>query len=287
MNRTAKSRPFAEVLFFFFFPLVFSAPFAHGEIIYSGTNFDIQLSTPVEVGITPLKAMTLTVLGKNNVVPNSFDGTRLGGTGITTTGDALHQIWEYNASQTPTTTLIVAGSIPENLDTHFLFGTDKIISITAPNENRNTLYTVENDYGGFGNSLNGVFSLKGTPTSSLWDLAYLVVPQGAQLNFKFSVGAIGFTPELVNASYSVVPEPSMIVLLAIGCTGLLIPVWRRKRSASRFRVRDPPRKSNLLIGGRVSAARLRMEFDRYLGLSFPGWLLPRIMAQVADVSPVI
>jgi hypothetical protein len=228
MNLAAKSqiRTIAFVVSAFF--LISSSHFAGAAIIYSGSNIDVQLSDPVDVG-TALKGITLTAIGKNGALPNSFDGTRLLGTGITTTGDALHQIYEFNASPTPTTTLIVAGSIPQNLDTHFLVGNDKIISITPPTENRDTPFTVENAFGGFGNSLNGVFSLKGTPTTSRWDFAYLVVPNGTQLNFKFSIGVLGLSTEMVNTSYTVVPEPSTIALFAIGCMGLLLPVWRRRK----------------------------------------------------------
>jgi hypothetical protein len=202
---------------------IFAPHFAQGDTIYTGTNFNIQVSTPVDVGTTPLKAITLTAIGKNGALPSAF-----GGTGISTIGNALHQIYEGNFVPTPTTTLIVPGSIPENLDTHFLVDTNNIIAITAPNENRNTLSAVENAFGGFGNVLNGVFTLKGTPTSSTWDMAYLVVPDGAQLNFNFSVSADGYSPELVNTSYTV-PEPSAIALLAAGCIGLLFPIRRRRK----------------------------------------------------------
>jgi hypothetical protein len=224
MTSAIRTLSFAAGLFA---AVVFSVSCARGAVIFSGVNFDVQVSNPVEVGVTPLEAITISVVGKNGLLPSAFDGTRLGGTGITSTGNALHQIWEFGALATPTLTLAVGG-IPQNLDSHFLVTNDKIIAQTAPNENRIALSTAENAYGGFGNSLNGVFSLTGSTFSSTWDLAYLVVPQGSQLNFNFTVANAGSIKEQISASYVVTPEPGMMALLAAGCAGMLMLFRRRQ-----------------------------------------------------------
>ncbi len=136
---------------------------ALADVIYSGTNFEIIESSPIDVGVTPLKAVTLTAVGNGLAKPSVFDSSRSGsgGTGITTTGNALYQIWEGDVSPTPTKTLLgYWGTIPQDLDTHFLVDKNNL-SIPQgldPSENRVDANHAENSWGGFGNSLTGTFS---------------------------------------------------------------------------------------------------------------------------------
>ena len=213
------------------------ASLARAGIVYSGTNFDIEASTPVNVGITPLEAVTLTVIGKNGYDPDGFDGVVNGGTGITTVGNKLYQIYQGGFEKTPTLTMDDDyDPIPENLDTHFLVTTDSIIPITVPTENRLTLDSTENAYGGYGNKLTGAFSLIGDPNPT-WDLAYLVTPSGTTVNLNFVIAGIKngqyTSSETVQASFTV-PEPSALAMLAtcllpLGVCGLLV---RRRRLAA-------------------------------------------------------
>jgi hypothetical protein len=205
-------------------------------IVYSGTNFDIKYSDPVLVGNTPLKAITLTAVGKNGALPNTFDSTKsgLGGLGITTTGNELHQIWEFsiNGSPTPTNSLIVSGSIPQERDSHFLINSGQYLSgQIGPSENKIDNYAVEHAFGGFGNALFGTFTLIGASNTS-WNFAYLVVPDMAQVRFDFEIGADKFSSETVGVSF-VVPEPSPLVLLVMLSTvaaGLLLCARRRSKA---------------------------------------------------------
>ena len=200
--------------------------------IYTGTNFAFQVSNPVVVGSTSLEAVTLRAVGKNGAVPNTFDSDQ-GGTGITTTTNALHQIWEFGAVQTPTLTLNVPGSINQALDSHFLVNLSNLVIVHNPSEDRVANPTYD-PWGGFGTYLRGTFSILGTSSTS-WDFAYLVVPSNTTVNFDFHIG--GFIPavpnnqsvssDYVSGSFTVVPEPSTLVLLGSGILGLL--VYRRRR----------------------------------------------------------
>ncbi len=110
---------------------------AQAELVYVGTNFDISVSSPVNVGVTPLKAVTLTAIGKDGALPDTFDSTKSGsgGTGITTASDLLHQVWEGGFSQTPTLTL-AGDPIPQHLDSHFLIETGLYLpGVSPPDEN--------------------------------------------------------------------------------------------------------------------------------------------------------
>lgn len=199
-----------------------STGIAQATVISVGTNFDIEVSTPIEVGITPLWAVTLTAVGKNGALPNTFDSDKsgAGGTGITTVGDLLHQVWEYGTIATPTLTLLGDPTpISQEVDTHFLVETADIATMSPPAENKPTPYTVEDSRGGFGNSLTGTFSLLAVEQPR-WDFAYFVVPAGTEVFFDFEIGANGFDSETVGGSF-VVPEPSTLLLLVLGALGLL------------------------------------------------------------------
>lgn len=223
------------------FSVVMSGSLAQAEIIvYSGTNFRVEVSSPVNVGITPLKAVTLTAIGLNGYKPNAFDSTASSGTGITTTSNLLHQIYQLNEDdeyqRTPTLLLDPNyDPIPLDLDTHFLISNNYIVppGTTAPNENRPTVGSTENQPGGgYGNKLYGTFTITGTPSES-WDFAYIVVQNGTQVNLNFTIaglkGESDVTNEIVTGSFSVVPEPGTFVMLCTGGIGLLVYVWRRRR----------------------------------------------------------
>lgn len=205
--------------------LVLCVSIVQGATIYSGANLELRVSDPIEVGTTPLEAITITAVGANGVIPSGFDGS------FTTTGNALHQLWQFGGYlKTPTTSINAGDPIPLNLDSHFLVDSNNILPITPPDENRIIATSLEDSVrGGFGNSLSGTFSLQ-HPTSTNWDIAYLVVPKGTQINFNFKIGftTTGIPKEQVVSSYTVVPEPSVIALITFGCIALLIPLWRRK-----------------------------------------------------------
>jgi hypothetical protein len=199
---------------------------AQAEIIFSGTNIDVKVSDPVSVGMSPLKAITLTAVGKNGFFPNGFDSTRTnqGGTGITSEGDNLHQVGMpqinyYTPTNNPNISLLI--------DTHFLIGPPSYVSGTVlPSETMNIASAILGDTNGyFGNSLYGIFSLSGIPTSSEWDFAYIVAPEGTQVNLDFKIGAMqgsqSVRDEFIH-SFTVTPEPSAFVLLAMGLLGMLV-----------------------------------------------------------------
>ena len=205
---------------------------ASASTVYLGTNFLVNASTPVPVGIN-LQAVTLTAVGLNGALPNSFDGITGGLTGITTLGNSLHQVWEFGASPTPTNTLIVpANSIFQPIDTHFLVNNASIISLSAPSENRPVTDVTEHGLAGYGKSLTGIFALTGAPAST-WDFAYLVTPLGATINLDFRLGDGGgqLPSELVSMSFAVVPEPASLVLLAVGAIGVGLARFSRRRRA--------------------------------------------------------
>ncbi len=157
--------------------------------------------------------------------PNTFDSDQ-GGTGITTTTNALSQIWEYGTIQTPTLDLAVP--INQALDSHFLVNLGNLLIVHNPNEDfvANPLY---DPWGGFGTYLRGTFSILSTSSTS-WDFAYLVVPNNTTVNLDFHIG--GFIPgvpynqpvssDYVSGSITVTPEPSTLVLLGSGILGLLV-----------------------------------------------------------------
>jgi len=227
-------RAWASVLAIAGMWIALSSPSAQADTIFTnvftGTNFDIQISNPVLVGGTPLEAVTLRALGKNGTVPNTFDSNKSGrgGTGITTATNALYQDWEFNAVKTPTLTLNVPGSINQALDSHFLVRTDDdyLIVVKAPDEDRVANHTYDSN-GGFGTFLTGTFS-DTTTSSSSWDFAYLVVPNNTTLHLDFEIGGSGVSSETVNSSFTVaLPEPSTLVLLGSSILGLLVYLRRR------------------------------------------------------------
>ena len=127
-------------------------------VLYSGTNIDLVASNPILVGKT-LEAFTLTAVGLNGAIPNTFDSTNSGqgGTGITTVGTNLAQAWEFGGVvPTPTQNLVVPGDIPQAIDTHFLVDSTAIFSVVAPQENFLVPNPTEAPSAGLGNALWGL-----------------------------------------------------------------------------------------------------------------------------------
>ncbi len=177
-----------------------------GATIYSGNHFDFELTALGDVGLTPLKAFELTVMGKAGATPNAFDSTKGGFPGlfpgITTIGNALHQVWEFDGV-VMTPTLDLAGDsvpFPEQLDSHFLVDASpdgNVHPFNPPDEDA-VLGSVEDPRGGFGTYLEGTFFLRAGYGSSAWDLAYVVVPADTQLRFDFEVaGKLGEFDEVL------------------------------------------------------------------------------------------
>ncbi len=177
-------------------PLV-AVPSARAATIYWGNNIDVYATYLVALG-ADLRAFTLQAVGKNGAQPRVFDSTKSsqggGGTGITTTGNLLHHVWEAGFVPTPTTTLIAPGSIPLSIDTHFLVDTSSLFITKLPEENRPVADSTMHPFAGYGSYLTGAFALVG-PVGASWDFAYIVVPAGAMVTFSFEIGAAGFASE--------------------------------------------------------------------------------------------
>jgi hypothetical protein len=171
--------------------------------LYDGTNINLVASNPVPVGLA-LEAFTLTADGLNGAVPNTFDSSNSGqgGTGITTVGTNLAQVWEFNGLvPTPTQNLVIPGDIPQNIDTHFLVNSNSIFSVVAPQENLLVANPTENPAAGFGNALWGTFAVPSQAATN-WDFAYVVVPLNTTVNFDFQLAAPGFPVESVNVAWT-------------------------------------------------------------------------------------
>ena len=147
-------------------------------------------------------------MGKNGAQPRVFDSTKSGqgGTGITTAGNLLHQVWEGGFVPTPTANLVVPGSIPQSIDTHFLVNTASLFITQLPAENRPLLAPSLHPFAGYGSFLTGAFALVG-PANPTWNFAYIVVPAGTTVHFDFELGAAGFSSETVTAALAVVFAP--------------------------------------------------------------------------------
>jgi hypothetical protein len=180
---------------------------AQGITLYTGTNIDLVASNPVPVGLK-LEAFTLSAVGMNGAIPNTFDSSNSGqgGTGITTVGNNLAQVWEFNAVPTPTSNLDNPGDIPQDIDTHFLVNSTQIFSVVAPQENRLVPNPSENPDAGFGNALWGTFALS-SQSSSTWNFAYVVVPLNTTVQFDFQLAAPGFPAESINTSWTLTFPP--------------------------------------------------------------------------------
>ena len=216
--------PCRALVFFLATAIILSGRVAWAETftgVFTGTDFAIQVSNPVSLTGT-LEAVTLRAVGENGAVPNTFDSGKSGRGGTGITAIALHEIWPLNLSSLKTPTLDMDEDLQfdQTLDTHFLVYDANLLTIVAPTEDRvsNHLY---DPWGGFGTYLKGTFT-DSTAANTTWDFAYLVVPRGTTVNLDFEIGAAGFTSETVSGSFSVVPEPSMLVLLTLGVLGLLV-----------------------------------------------------------------
>ncbi len=202
------------------------------NIVYSGTDFDVTVSDPVDVGIA-LKAVTLTATGKSGKLLSGFDGVSDGMTGIVTQGDSLHQVWQIGALETPTLTQteaveLIPAEIFNTVDTHFLFEEAEILGTVNPTETRGVQNDSEHAYAGFGDQLTGTFVLNGVALPT-WEFAYVVVPDGTEVTLDFDMSILGQNPEFVSSSF-LVPEPGTLMLLALG--GLVaLPVVCRRRAA--------------------------------------------------------
>jgi hypothetical protein len=205
------------------------------QVPWYGTNYQIHSSTPVPVGSNDLYAVTLTAVGLNGRLPNGFDGGPASVpnplSGITTSGNSLHQYWEFDVVKTPDLDLALGGnSVFQPIDTHFLV-TDLNTLTTGPrDENRPLEDDTEAVNAGYGSFLVGSFTKTG-PAAATWDFAYLVAPWGTHINLEFRVSAAGYPNELVTGGFNV-PEPSSACLLAIGAVGLALGVWARRRRAA-------------------------------------------------------
>lgn len=173
---------------------------AQAATLYTGNNFNVEASFLVPVSAN-LRAFTLIAVGKNGAQPRVFDSSKSGqgGTGITTTENRIHQVWEGGFVPTPTLNLVVPGSIPQSIDSHFLVDNSSLFITQLPAENRPIADPTLNPSAGYGNSLTGAFALVGAVGSS-WNIAYLVVPAGTTLNFSFELGAAGVASEQVMTS---------------------------------------------------------------------------------------
>ena len=99
----------------------------------------------------------------------------------------------------------------------------------SPSENRNVTYTVENPNGGFGNQLHRHVRSTNTSPPTTWDFAYIVAPVGTVVDLDFYLAGKNFSKELIGGSFTVVPEPESIGLLATGLLLVAQPIWRRRR----------------------------------------------------------
>ena len=123
------------------------------------------------------------------------------------------------------------------IDTHFLVHSAGIAVTNAPSENQNAAYTVENAFGGFGDSLAGSFALTTAPTAT-WDFAYIVALPGTTVNLDFYLAGSNFSKELATGSFTIVPEPSAGGLLLLAIAGLIVTARRHPGSTGRRRRPD-------------------------------------------------
>ena len=213
---------------------------ARAGVIYEGDYFDIEVSLPflAEEGL-PLWAVTLTAVCVDSVEAGAFDGIPTEGNpnrGIRTTGDSLHQVWEFGFGNLyPTPTLELQGTYDPSfmhLDTHFLVES----FIPAPSDPPDESGLVsgspmdDSDAGfdaGFGDALFGGFSVLNGATEPVWGFAYVVVPWGTEVSIEGDIAVTidsegEYIKEGFATSFVVVPEPSMLILLALGALGLLV-----------------------------------------------------------------
>ena len=210
-----------------------AATAANGHTVFSGAVYDVVISGSVAVGDSTesLQAFRLTIInttGNPGYDPAGFDGTAVFGyTGIS---GWLHQ-QDAPFAQTPTTDKV---DFATDIDTHFLFAVSDVLYVTAPNETSGVLPSGEatNATGPwnmfaqttFGDNLNGNLALIGGATGPTWDLAYLVSRHGELITLDFDVNGI-HGGEHVLTTFSVVPEPASLSLLALGAVFAL----RRRR----------------------------------------------------------
>ncbi|MFO0913306.1 MAG: hypothetical protein U0795_10140 [Pirellulales bacterium] len=167
-----------------------SLPVAYAKTIYTGQRVRIDISPPTEVGsgAESLWNFTLTLVG--------LSGARIGGWDGSITGPLHHQT--TLDVTTPTQTEPLAGvQLLTDIDTHFLAANGQILSVSPPYETYLQQFSKEptNAFGPnanlavtrLGDQFGGTFALLGGPLTS-WDVAQVVAPQNAQLEFDFYVG---------------------------------------------------------------------------------------------------
>ncbi|MFV2074189.1 MAG: hypothetical protein ACC742_16295 [Thermoanaerobaculales bacterium] len=180
-------------------------------VVFPGNNFDVVITPEGNVGTTPLKALRISVQGKNGSLPNTFDSTKGDHPGpfpgISTVGNGLHQVWEFGGVvMTPTHDL--AGDpngLPQEIDSHFLVDTSPngdVQTLRSPDEDM-VLGSIEDPRAGFGSFLRGTFFLRVGYEAPTWDLAYVVVPPETQLLLDFDLAGTAGEGDEVIASYQV------------------------------------------------------------------------------------
>jgi len=190
---------------------------AHGEILVTGTNWEVSMSapTPVGTGAESLVAVTLSVsniTGDAAFDPNAFGWHMKDGTELIGIQGQLHQEWGFGGGL-PTPSMkppFVGGPVGTPLDSHFLTENNLSPPGGDPQEDMTPGTSTEPPTPGYGNGF-GTF-LKGDFTDpdvsgTTWDFAYLVVPEGSLLDLD-AVFAGGDQEERLTALDVVVGAPS-------------------------------------------------------------------------------
>ena len=214
--------------------------------VFSGSIYDVVITTPAPVGINPagenlLGFMLKIVNTTGNPVfdPAGFNGnTPLESNPSNPTGPTYSGITGVFHNQY----LVMDGTSPTiddldfatDIDTHFnLLNGDVLIVGTGPSETNNLPAgpTAEpfNATGpwaafamtDFGDRLHGNFALNGGAAGPVWELAYIAAPMNSVVVMEFFVTGVGGGEDVVG-SFPVVPEPATMSLLAIGGIGALL-----------------------------------------------------------------
>lgn len=223
---------------------------ASGVVVYSGTNYDVEITTPVSVqglgtgaGSENLVGFTLTVVnssGNPGFNPQAYGGQpdpNNPGAPNGITGN-LHQERSQPGLglNTPSDDTATGGSttFATIIDSHFLhLGTEIIFGPGgAPQETYDVNPSTEPSALGladplrpfsetsFGDSLTGLFALTGA-AGPTWDLAYLVVPDGSSVGFDgiLAGGQSGLPEERLTFDFiasAPIPVPAALLPLTLG-----------------------------------------------------------------------